>query len=427
MRRPVERSLFCVRTLNPITILRAGPTKVVSAMNSLEQLIRFESAHSRLAFRREIYRPDQDAEAIIDCLALANVDVSARCYLFLGVDDSRPGDRVLVGVDERELGSFKRRFLALIAESVEPALAVAVRAVAVDDRVIGYIRIKDCVSPPYLARRSFGEKLQTGAGFIRRGTTNHPLQRSDLQRMFGSASGSAPQATQRAASDIRIGFLAREPGERLTVAALPLNKLPSQIAAERLKSLLVARDQTRDAFGRTETQLARLTHARLFGMDVPFEKHSDSSLVTALGSIDADYRVADEHYLYEVRAHKLNLMLVNDTPTHLHQVVVRLSMPRIPGTGVAERIYTESEQEPPPEGYPRVTIGPRTVQIEAEIGTVYGERNVRVLREPLRFWARDEAIGKTIPVDYEIRADELDKPVMGNLAISVDRGELKSV
>ena len=26
-------------------------------MSTLEQLIRFESAHSRLAFRREIYRP----------------------------------------------------------------------------------------------------------------------------------------------------------------------------------------------------------------------------------------------------------------------------------------------------------------------------------------------------------------------------------
>ena len=57
-------------------------------MSTLEQLIRFESAHSRLAFRRDIYGAGQDAEAVIDCLALANADTSARRYLFLGVDDS---------------------------------------------------------------------------------------------------------------------------------------------------------------------------------------------------------------------------------------------------------------------------------------------------------------------------------------------------
>jgi hypothetical protein len=394
-------------------------------MSSLEQLIRYESAHSRLAFRRELYRPDEDAAAVIDCLALANAAVSGRRYLFLGVDDLGAAGRNFVGVDERELGRFQKRFLALIAAAVEPALAVAVRAVAIDDRLIGYIRIKDCAAPPYLARRNVGTTLQAGAGFIRRGATNHPLQRADLQRMFGKAP--AAPAAAGATSSIRIGFLGREPVERLSIPALPLNKLPSQIAAERLKSLIAARDQTRDVFGRTETQLGRLMHARLYGMDVPFEKHSDDSLLMSLGSITPDYRCADEHYIHEIRSHKLNLMLVNDTPTHLHDVFVRLSMPRVQGAGVAERIYTESENEPAPEGYPRIDVGPRTIQLEAELGVVYGKRSVRVLREPLRFWARDEVVGKTIPVDYEIRAAELDKPVTGNLAITIDRGELKSV
>lgn len=391
-------------------------------MATVEHLIRYESAYSGLSFRRGIYRREEDAEAVIDCLALANAEVQGRRYLVLGVDDAAGEGQRLVGVDRHELERFGRRLLKLIDTAVEPALSVAVRGVELDGRLIGYVRIKDCVSQPYLAKRAIGKALQTGSGYIRRGACNHPLQRSDLARMFAPS-----RRARRPAAKIRVSFLGREPIEHLTLPALALNKLPSELAAERLRSLLAAQKLSRDAFGRSETRIERLSHARLYGMDVPFEKRSQESLVMALDRAECDYRAADEHHMYEVRAHKLNLLLVNETQRRLHRVAVHLRIPLVQGVGVAARVYTESEGKLPPDGYPLVSFGRRVVTLSADLDTVFGQRSVPVFREPARFWAREEAVGKSITVEYEVRASELKEPVRGNLVLSIDKAALENV
>jgi hypothetical protein len=162
-------------------------------------------------------------------------------------------------------------------------------------------------------------------------------------------------------------------------------------------------------------------------MDIPFEKHSQESLVMALDRAKGDYRAADEHHMYEVRAHKLNLLLVNETQRRLHGVAVHLNIPLVKGVGVAERVYTESEDKLPPDGYPHVSLGRRAVTLSAELDTVFGQQSVPVFREPARVWAREEAVGKSITVEYEVRASELREPVRGNLVITIDKEPLKDV
>ncbi len=221
---------------------------------------------------------------------------------------------------------------------------------------------------------------------------------------------------------MRIGFAAQEPQERVTLQALSVSKLPSELAAERLKSMLELNDQSRERFGQTQTRLTRLMHARLYGAEVPFEKHSDDSLVTALTNVDIDYSAADAHYLYEVQAHRLNLSVINETDENLHDAVLYLRMPVVDGTGFADRVYAEDQIEPrQDDGYPSVDSDGRTVSVEAQLGTLYVGRNTPAFREPARFWARPEAAGKAVPIDYELVARELDSPVKGSLIIYVEK------
>ena len=384
-------------------------------MSTLENVIRNKASHSGLAFRRSIYGPEDDAQVVIDCLAFANTELRGRRFLFFGVDDNDGAGRRIIGVDKSELKRFKRRFNQLIVDFIEPKLTATVRAVQVDDRVIGYIRIKDCSARPYLAKQSLGRALQEGVGYIRQGAKNYPLQRADMQRMF-----SRSEEAVKSLPSIRIGFHGDEPIKRLTLPALALDELPSELAAEQLTSLLKARDQTRDVLGRTETQMSRLTHAKLYGMDVPFKKRSDDSLEMALKNVEGDFREADEHYMYEERSHKLNLIVVNDGDTNLHNAVLKISLPRMEGMDVADRIYTEDEAEPAPEGYPRIERGRRTVSLKVELGTLYAQRTVSAFREPARLLARQEAAGKAVPVDFALNAEELPEPIKGSLVIYID-------
>ena len=390
-------------------------------MSTLEHLVRYESPHSGLELRRTIYGSDEEASAVVDCLALANADIKGRRFVIIGVD-GHGGGRKLVGVDRAELERFKRRFGELVATYIEPRLDAAVRAVEIDGRLIAYIRIKDCFAQPYLARQDLGGRLKAGMGFVRRGAETYPLQRSDMQRMFARSREAFP-----AKPSIRIGFAGKEPVDRLTLPVLAVGKLPSQLAAERLKSLLAAHSEARDVFGRTETQFSRLVHARLFGVDVPYRKRSDSSLVSALANVEADYNAADRHYLFEVRAHKLNFMIANDGDSNLHNVGFKVTLPKTDGIGVADRVHTEDETELAPGGYPRVSSGPRTVSLEADLDTLFAGRSIRAFREPARLCVREQAGGKAVPVDYVLAADELPEPLEGSLVLYIDKEPLKSV
>ena len=385
-------------------------------MTTLAHLIRFESPHSGLAFRKSLYGPGDEDEVVADCLALANAEVRGRRFLIIGVDAADAEDRPITGVDRSELARFRKRFERLISRCVEPELDATVRAVELDGKLIGYVRIKNCEAPPYLATRALGKKIQVGQGYIRRGSKNFPLRRSDLKRMFADV-----QVPREGEPLVRVRFAGNEPSERLTLPALSVSRLPSELAADRLKGMLEMHDQARERFGRTETMLSRLMHAKLYGAEVPFEKHSDQSLVVALQNVDIDYSAADAHYLYETRAHRLNLLVSNESESNLHDAVLEVTVPRVQGTGLAERVFDEDQiTSRARSGYPAITPGKHTVSIRAELGTLYAGRSVRAFAEPARFWVRPAAAGKAVPLDFELVADELAAPIKGSLVIYIE-------
>jgi hypothetical protein len=288
--------------------------------------------------------------------------------------------------------------------------------------MIGVVRLKECHQVPYLTKKSISGELPAGVGFIRRGARNMALTRSDLARMFTARPAAEPQSVP-----IEIGFAGAGVLERICLPVQRLRKLPSQLAAEQLKGMIAARDKAKEAFGRTETQFHRLMHAKYFGLDAPFESHTDESLMHALRSVKDDNKLADRHYKYEVRAHKLGLVAANRHESDFHDVSLHLSIKRIPGVGVARKIYPGVEDAPDTDGYPHVEVSSRLIIVKAEITNLPAGRQVNLFREPLRFLARQEAASKTVSIDYELMADELDAPITGSLYVDIEPESLRSV
>jgi hypothetical protein len=382
-------------------------------MDRLEDIVRFESANSAVAFRDRAYTDDEHAELLRDLVGLANAPVTGPRFLFLGVHDA--GERRIVGLAPQTWSDLKHCLDSLLGGSVEPSLKVTVRALQVDGALVGMLCLTACDDPPYLLSTQAPDGLPAGSGWIRRGAQVFPLLRADLQRMFEAKLASTPSPDLAP----RVGFPGDEPQSEVSLPALGLDELPSAVAAAKLRKVLEAKESARAVLGRTETQLSRLVHARVFGFDEPYESHSDDSLRIRIKRTADEYRAADEHYMFEVRAHKLELVVVNPGSSALLAAALHVTLPRLDTIGVAERLYASTDKAAIDAGYPHVKTGKHTVTIEADVGTIPAGTMIAAFRQPPRLWARPPAVGTTIPIDVTLHARELREPRRETLLVRI--------
>jgi hypothetical protein len=143
-----------------------------------------------------------------------------------------------------------------------------------------------------------------------------------------------------------------------------------------------------------------------------------------LQQIPHQHESADEHFRFETRAHKVNLLVGNLTDVALSDVVLVLKIPRVEGVGLVERIHAApGERVSAQEHYPVVGTGPRVVTVHAGGISVPGRANVAAFREPLRIYLREPAAGKTIPLTYSLHGRGLRAPIHGTLRIYVTERE----
>ena len=400
-------------------------------MKLSKELLRSESAHSGLMFRERAYTPEEDAELLRDLLGLANADAADPRWLIIGVGDRAGGPRSFPGVDRHTLIDFKQRVLALAARAIEPELELRITGANFDGAILAIVALTGCTERPYLVREPVGH-LMPGTGFVRRGSQASPLRRADLQAMLGLGPGSkavdngstsAASAEVGADTDdadedgLRVFFAARDEPVELVLPVLPLEELPSALAARRIRALLEAKQASRKALGRTETRLQRLMHARMYGADTPFEERSDETLSAQLANVVEDYSGADDHYRFETRAHKMQVAVKNQASSHLKEAILELEMHLIDGTGVSGNLHNPDGTVSSSEAYPIIVYSGHTVIIRREFDVLPARGVLRAFPEPPRLWAREAAAGKTMTVDYRVEAPWLDEPVAGELSI----------
>jgi len=381
-------------------------------MRALLNLIRNEDVDSALAFRERVYRRGDQTEMLRDLIALANAAVVGRRFLFLGVDD-RPGrDRRFPGISERSWKSFCSVLPEYLGRTVEPRIPLKLTAVEVEGVLIGAVCLEPCDDPPYLLARRVSATMPAGGGWARRGVKQRRLVRKDLQRIFEG------RFRRQEIGDVAVGFPGELPREELLLPVLPLDALPSAQAAHKINRVLEAKRVSKSVLGHTDTRIVRLVHVQVSGGTAPYREQNTKTMHAMLRGLPAEHSVADAHYEFELRAHRLNLLLNNLGDKPQNDLTLTLKIPRIEGVGIADRIYPAPGETRPQHGtYPKVDVGPRTIVVQVTGLKIPGRGSIEAFSEPLRLILREAAANQTIRIGYTLQGRTLDRPVQGRLKI----------
>jgi hypothetical protein len=384
-------------------------------MGNLRDLVTTGNADSALSFRERPYGSGEQLELLCDVIALANADTSGARCLCLGVSDNPNLERTFPGVSRRAWDRTREVVPTLIDQAIEPPLKITLLEVAMGEALVGVICLDACNDQPYLFSRRASSLTSPGSGWIRCATQQRPMLRADLQRIFEKKFRSSG-----ACAEIRVGFHGRVPREEITLPVLPLDAMPSVLAARRVEKILDARRLSKAVLGRTDTRIDRLVHAQVSNDEQAYQSHDTTTLRTMLCQIPGEQASADEHYQFETRTHKLNLLVGNLTGQALSDVHLVLKIPRVEGIGVVERIHAPPTQQAAlQQRYPLVEIGPQAVTVQAEGIYVPKGATVDAFREPLRLFLREPVMGKTIPLNYSLHGRGLSGAIRGTLRIHV--------
>lgn len=384
-------------------------------MDGFEQLIRFEVANSAVAFRKRAYGVADRQELLRDLLGLANAVVKGPRYIFLGVDDTVGGDRKIVGISDAARAEVHGLCTHLVNNFLDPPLPVRVEEAIIDRKKIIIIVLLDCHGQPYLLKTNASGSMRQGSGWIRQGTKYRRLMRADFQRIFEET-----LLSPGTGADVRVGFASRILETALRLPVMRLEQLPSEVASNKLRRMLEARQAARKPSGEAISRIQRLVHAQVFGPNEVYRANGTTTLVEMLDSTPDDFEAADRHYAYEDRAHKLNLVLENLGDGAFEGGVLVLDVPRIEGVELAERIWPSPDgSQPVPDGYPALDAGLRTMRAQTPVGPIQPGARTMALRQPLRLCLREPAIGKTIPINYSLHSRSLRAPLSGSLQIHI--------
>ncbi len=261
---------------------------------NLAKIVRAAAPGSGVQLRPAAYGKNGIRQFLRDVVAMANASVDGTRYIIVGAAIDKKGNKRLTSVS-REDFSGKPSYQGLVTDFIEPPIRLKYKSANVDGKRIGVFEISDCQDRPYMMRADFSEKLRRGDAYMRVGDEAIKMGRKLLQDLFERKFRDSVSAER-----VEIGF----PGEIIhkdfKIRTIDLDQLPSAIASTKLKQLLDIQNSVKDS-GST-TVMARLTHARLFGSDSPYENRSADELMREMAEIEKKHQFEDEHFLYETNA-----------------------------------------------------------------------------------------------------------------------------
>ena len=172
------------------------------------------------------------------------------------------------------------------------------------------------------------------------------------------------------------------------------------------------------------SRLARLTYARLFGTDIPYEDRSTDEILAEMEQLENRYRDEDEVFLFEDRASKIQLVVFNQNEEPIRDASISLVMPNPDGLHVADKLPKIKRDEQfiertPLEqsSYPAVSLRKNAVQVAVKLGDIPPGEPIEVFESPLRVCAGSRMKGRRIGIQYALYAQNLRQNVNGKLRL----------
>ncbi|MDH3350513.1 MAG: ATP-binding protein [Gammaproteobacteria bacterium] len=385
-------------------------------MHRLERTIRSLSPSTGALFRKSAYGQSGVENFLRDILALANASVRGTRYIITGVECDSKGRKRMSAVSRKDF-SGKPAYESLANNHIEPPIRIRYEAVTVEGKRVGVFEIGDCQDRPYMMRIDHSETLRRGDAYVRINDSTVKMGRRQLQALFEKKFQESVSAAR-----IEIGFPGEIIHKDLNLVTCPLDKLPSTIASAKLQELIDAKNRVHASF--VSTIVARLTHARLFGSDSPYEERSIDEIMAEMQQVKRQYRDEDEQFLFQEHAIDLQLVVFNQGEEEIHDASLSLAMPVHEAFHVAERLpkilrddryieRTPGEQST----YPAVSRRDDSIHVAVQLGDIGPGEPVSVFKTPIRICAGTDLEGRKIGIRYSLFAKNLRSIAKGKLRL----------
>ena len=288
-------------------------------MNRLARIVRSATPSTAAQFQKSAYGKAGVERFLRDVIALANASVEGTRYIITGVEFDKKDRKRMYGVDRADF-SGKPAYQSLANDHIEPPIRIRYQPVTVEGERVGVFEIGDCQDRPYMMRVDYSETLRRGDAYARVNNGAVKLGRRQLQSLFERKFQDSVSA-----ANVEIGFPGDIIHKDLRVATRSFGELPSMVASAKLHELIEAK--TRVHASASNTIVARLTHARLFGTDSPYEERSTDEIVEEMQKLERRYRNQDEHFLFEENVTPIQLVLLNQGDEEIHDASLALVMP----------------------------------------------------------------------------------------------------
>ncbi len=385
-------------------------------MNCHAKIAAAASPSTAIQFRESAYGTAGIREFLRDVIAMANANLEGPRHIVVGMHAAKNGKRQVSEIPAADFEG-KPSYQGVVNEFIEPQVRIRYEPVTIDGQRVGIYEIGDCQDRPYMMRVDLCETLRRGDAYARVNDAAIKLGRRQLQAMFEQKFRDSISA-----ADVEIGFPGEIIHKQAYLPSVSLEGLPSLVAARKIEQMIDIRRGMRSA-GST-TMVARLTHARLFGTDRPYEHRSTETLSEEMLQVAADYRDQDERYLFDEHATRLQLIVSNQGGEAISDASLTIMMPNHPAFHVAKRLpkvlRNSGFVDRPPEDqarYPVVSMSEDAVKVTAKIGDIACQEHVEVFDAPLRVCVGEELAGRKIGVQYTLRAQNLRASARGKLRL----------
>jgi hypothetical protein len=385
-------------------------------MNRLLKIARSAMPGTGVQFRASAYGTQGLRQFLRDVISMANAAFDGPRLIFTGIETDAKGNRQMNPVSRDDF-SGKPSYQSLVADFIEPPIRIRYKPISVDGKRVGVYEIANCGDKPYMMRADFSEKLRRGDAYIRVDDSAVKMGRRQLQELF-----EAKFRESVSVENVEIGFVGEIMHKSMKLDTVDLSQMPSALAAAKLEQLLQMRSKF--ANSNSDTVMARLTHARLFGSDNPYKDRSPQDLMEEMAQIRRQHRYEDEHFLYEQNGQDVQLALLNQGDQVIQNASLTLVMPNHNSFYVASSLPRTLRDEkwvarPATETslYPAVTLKDDSVNVSNTLGDVSTDAPVHVFETPLRICVGTELKNRKLEIRYSLFGSNLRKPARGRLRL----------
>lgn len=394
-------------------------------MDNFDNLIAHENEYTYLDFKAIQYSSDKHADLLKDVIAMANAPGNKDRHIILGVNYKNNNDRDIVGIDDDDFID-STIYQQLIYANIEPKINFEYFAYNFKSNTVGIIKITDCHDKPYMMKKKYGN-LKKGDTFIRVGDSQKRLTRSELDKIIESK-----KKFHDFSDKVSFSFKKNETVKltELSYTNLANTKLPSDVTREKIKSIIEKKKKDNIEEGKqglSEIQEIQSVIKNNPSFLNPFgtrslEEYTIEELEEKLLTLKDDYYEKDIYEVFQNHANKLNFVISNTAGVYIEDPTVEVTFPNKKDLFVLNNVKKPDNKIINPTfsiGYPDIEILENKIIVTDKLDDIKHHIPTEAFIDPLRIIFKSGLNGKTIDMDIQLFAKNLEKPLEDKLQLKI--------